>query len=309
MDDNGVFGSDEDRKEIKDLLTSKYGVKDMGRLDYFCGIELLYLNDGVKIHQRTYVCKLIDKFNFSNLRPIECPTMISEKGNSNALIKYEDPELYLKLVGSLNYLGTVSRPDLSFALSYVARNSKSPSKLDYQNVVNIFRYLIHTIDYGIKYRSSKSNLCGYADASYAEDVKDRKSHSGYCFILNGGAISWRSKKQKCTVLSSTEAEYVSLVNAAKECLWLKKLEEDLLVSPYDIVIYEDNTSAIALTETCAINDRTKHIGVRYHFIREKVENREFVVSHISTEAQTADVLTKSLDRVKHKRHCDGLGMI
>jgi hypothetical protein len=147
------------------------------------------------------------------------------------------------------------------------------------------------------------------DADWGSDVNDRKSTSGYAFTLAGGAISWSSKKQSAVALSSTEAEYIAGAHAAKEAIWLGRLFNGLQQpSTFPIPLYIDNQSAIAIARNPEFHDRTKHIDIRYHFLRHKVESGELVLDYLPTADQPADILTKGLAREKHDKFAEALGL-
>jgi hypothetical protein len=185
---------------------------------------------------------------------------------------------------------------------------KEPNQDDWIKVKRIMRYLKKTESAKLTYKVKGSELIGYSDASYAEE-KDRKSTSGYAYLLNGAAISWRSKKQPIVALSSMEAEYIALASATKEGISLKKLEKNLMIKPSKILINEDNQSTIKLTKNEIYNDRSKHIDVRYHFTRECVQRNLLEINYCPTEDMTADILTKSLGSTLHMRHAARLGLV
>jgi hypothetical protein len=159
----------------------------------------------------------------------------------------------------------------------------------------------------LTYTKDNDSVVGYSDASYAED-EGRKSTTGYVFLLNG-AIAWRSKKQEVVATSSTEAEYISISTVAKEAKWLRVLESEISIISKPMIIYEDNESTKKLAENWIINDRSKHIDVRYHFIRHEIERRNISIMSIATNYQTADIFTKSLGPILHQRHTKALGLI
>ena len=154
-------------------------------------------------------------------------------------------------------------------------------------------------------------MIGYSDASYAEDKEDRKSTGGYTFMMNGAAVTWRSTKQKIVTLSSCEAEYVALSEAAQEAIWLmsliKNVQNEKMEKP--LIIFEDNQSTIKTANNMIQSERTKHIDVRHHFIREKVAEKRIEVKYLRTDDQIADIFTKSLQRVKHEKFTRELGLI
>ena len=163
----------------------------------------------------------------------------------------------------------------------------------------VLRYLKGTADHGILYQKQKSgSTCvGFSDADWAGDVSDRRSTSGYVFCMNGGVISWKSKKQDCVSLSTAEAEYVALSSAAQESVWLKKLITELGRPPSGpMTIYEDNQSAIAMCKNPQYHGRAKHIDIKHHFVREKVANKNIALEYCSTSDMAADMFTKGLSR-------------
>lgn len=152
-------------------------------------------------------------------------------------------------------------------------------------------------------------LCGYSDSDFAGDVDNRKSTSGYIYTYNGGAVTWSSKLQDTVALSTTEAEYIGLCNAIKEGMWLRQLYRDI---GYDMgaptVVCGDNQASIALIRLPGVRQRTKHIDVRYHYVRERVEEGDIIVTYISTVDNVADICTKALprDRVEFLRKAIGM---
>ena len=174
------------------------------------------------IGQPAYTSTVIEKFGLKNVKPVDTPTAAGSKlttaTDDDELI---DTSLYHSAVGSLQYLSTMKRPDISFAVSNVAKFCSKPSKEHWVAIKRITRYLKGTINYGLLYKESKLNTrVGYSDANWAGDVNDRESTSGYIFQVGGTAVSWKSEKKSCTALSTAEAEYVALSQAAQEAIWL-----------------------------------------------------------------------------------------
>jgi hypothetical protein len=176
----------------------------------------------------------------------------------------------------------------------------------------MLRYLKATSDQRLVFQRGTPGgtvLHGFVDADWASDVNDCKSTSGFVFMLGGTAVSWSSKKQTSVALSSTEAEYIAAAHATKEVIWLRRLLIELgldLDSP--TVLHVDNQSAIAIARNPEFHDRTKHIEVRHHFLRHKVEGEEIRLEYTPTDEQTADVLTKGLVCDKHERFSKAMGL-
>ncbi|XP_068994260.1 uncharacterized protein [Neodiprion pinetum] len=218
---------------------------------------------------------------------------------------------YQEAIGALLYLSQITRQDISYAIYTLSAYNNIATKIHWQAVKRVFRYLQGTKELGLEYNKEGNNeIFGYCDADWANDEGDRKSITGYVFILQGGAISWSSKKQHIVALLTCEAEYMSLAAAVPEALCLRKLIQEL--DPASItkptLIYMDNRGAIDLAHTSAYKPRTKHIDVRYHFIKENIEKGNVTIKFIGTKEMLADSLTKALPRIKHDTCTNGMGV-
>ena len=230
-----------------------------------------------------------------NIRtPVDISTKLTKEGNEEDTCV--DQQLYQSTVGSLLYLSIATRPDITYAVSNVAKFCAKPTKQHWVAVKRIIQYLKGTQQYGLLYSKSDSNHCvGFSDADWGGDLDDRKSTSGYLFQVGGTAISWRSKKQTCVALSTAEAEYIALASAAQEPLWLQELLADLKKEDLkSITIYEDNQSVISMAKNPQFHGRTKHIAIKYHFIREQVSSGKLEMKYCKTNDMIADMLTKGL---------------
>lgn len=160
------------------------------------------------------------------------------------------------------------------------------------------RYLRGTIKYGITYGAVKGDLTGYSDADWAANLDERKSTTGYVFTMNGGAISWNSRKQPTVALSSTEAEYMAVVTAIQEAIWLRGFYTEIFGKNTTTSLYSDNKGAIQVMINNSYSTRTKHIDIKAGFVREKLRNEELQLKYIRTENMPADILTKAVTRAK-----------
>lgn len=210
---------------------------------------------------------------------------------------------YQELIGSLLFLSNVSRPDITFAVNYLSKFNNNPGKQHWVAAKRILRFLKGTIDYKLAYTkdSGGCEFTGYSDSDFGADVDERKSVSGYVFVMAGGAVSWSSKKQTTVALSTAEAEYMALSSTIQECMWLKKLQEELLKKSLKIRIYCDNQSTIFMSTNHAYSPRTKHIDIRHHYIRECLEDNTINLEYMPTEEMVADCLTKALPNPKIKK--------
>lgn len=209
-------------------------------------------------------------------------------------------------------LGT--RPDIAYSISTLGQYANNPSKEHMVALKRVFRYLRATTTASITYQrklgatdDEQAVLYGMADSNYAQDEDDRKSVSGYAFILAGGAISWASKKQPTVAQSTTEAEYIGYNMAAREAVWLRSLLNSFYYAQPTLtptVILADNQGAIALTKNPKFHKRTKHVDVCWHWIREKVKMGQIHAEYIPTNEMGADVLTKPLGPEAHQQCCN-----
>jgi hypothetical protein len=216
---------------------------------------------------------------------------------------------YQNAVGSLMYAMIGTRPDIAYSVGVVSRFASNPGSTHWTTVKRVIRYLKGTADYCVTYGPSKVGLIGYCDADWAGNLDDRKSTTGYLFLLAGGAISWASKKQPTVALSTTEAEYMALNAASQEAIWLKRLLKEL---KYDIeqptTIRVDNTGCIELAKNPTHHARTKHIDIKHHFIRECIDKGEIKLEYCSTKDMTADIMTKALSKNLHQNGVTNMGI-
>ena len=228
---------------------------------------------------------------------------------------------FARLLGELQFLANATRPDLAYAVNRLAAYTANPSLQHTSALKRILRYLSGTRTHGIVYKAlplQPSFFHGYADAAYHTayaNADERKSTTGYVFIAGEGAITWSSKKQVSTALSSTEAEYVALSEASREACWLRNLYTELpvglLQEDMPTLIRGDNDGSIAMARNPQFHKRSKHIqvDVRWHWIRELVEDSTITVDSCRDPEQPADILTKALPRPKHLTHTPDMGLV
>ena len=213
----------------------------------------------------------------------------------------------LEAVGSLIYLSTCTRPDITFVVSKLSQHFAEPTVEHWNTLKQVFRYLKGTTEQGLCFRRNDTEKLGlrvYSDADWASDPADRRSTSGYCVSLNeeSSLISWKTRKQPTVALSTCEAEYMSLASAIQECIYLEQLLRGVDTYQYaQTKVYEDNQGAIALAKNPVNRQRCKHIDIKYHFIRENVNNGKFILEYCPTEQMIADVLTKPPTKLKLQR--------
>lgn len=293
------------QKKTKNLLKEKlkehFEMKDIGSTSYCLGLQITRDGGKVMIDQEKYIKEMLARFKMSDCKPVRSPFEVGMKFNE----KKEEDELidcpYQQAIGSLLYLAQGTQPDISFAVNTMSRFNKDYTAAHWTAVKRIFRYLQGTKDFKLVYtKDGNENITGYCDADWASDVRDRKSSTGYVFMLQDGAISWRSQKQQTVALSTAEAEYMSMSSAAQEALWLQQLHTELGQQKNNpLIIFCDNQSAIKLSNNYCYLPRSKHIDIRYHFLKDHVSNLDIKYCYIKGEEMVADNLTKGTSVDKH----------
>ena len=211
-------------------------------------------------------------------------------------------ELYRKIVASVLYASNTTRIDIAYTVGILSRFISSATTTHLTAAKRLLRYLRGTMDYCLKFEDNDLpdlELTVYADSNWAGDKTDRKSTSGYLVLLNGNPISWQARKQQTVALSSTEAEYQGVSTGACESIWVNMLLEEMIGNKLLVNFFCDNQAAIAIIRSNNYSERTKHIDVKHHFIKQLVRNGSINLQWISTKDQLADVLTKTLNRATH----------
>ncbi len=291
-------------------------ITDMGELNWILGIEVRQIREERKIllSQRSYIDSTLRRYGLNDLKPLSTPmdsniklTSAQSPKTTGDIAKMRDVP-YHEAVGSLMYASLGTRPDITFAIQTLSRFAKNPGLAHWDAVKRVFRYLKGTCELWLSYGRTKNDLEGYADAD-GSMMEDRKAVSGYAFVVYGGAVSWSAKRQEIVSLSTTESEYIAATYAAKEALWLRTLISQIFGSTLPATtLYSDNQSAIALSKEHQYHARTKHIDVRYHFIRWIIEEGKIRLIYCPTDDMVADCLTKALPSAKVKHFANALGL-
>jgi hypothetical protein len=295
-----IIMTGDDIGEISDLkrrLEAEFDIKDLGKLKYFLGMEFARSKEGIFLNQRKYILDLLTETGMTGCKAAETPMDPNVKLKSAAEDEIIDRERYQRLAGRLIYLSH-TRPDIAFAVSVISQFMHAPGPAHFEAVFRILRYLKGTPGKGLMFRNrGHIQVEAYTDADWAGNINDRKSTSGYCTFVGGNLVTWRSKKQNVVARSSAEAEFRSVAHGFCEVLWIKKFMQELKIAgPTPMKVYCDNKAAISIAHNPVLHDRTKHVEVDKHFIKEKIDSGEICMSYIPTKSQVADVLTKSLPK-------------
>ncbi|GJX55214.1 retrovirus-related pol polyprotein from transposon TNT 1-94 [Tanacetum coccineum] len=263
---------------------------------------------GIFINQAKYALETLKKYGMDLSDPVDTPMVDRLKLDEDLMGIPVDQTRFRGMVGSLMYL-TASRPDLVFAVCMCARYQAKPTKKHFEAIKRVFRYLKGTINMGLWYpKDNAMSLTAYADADHAGCQDSRRSTSGSAQFLGDRLVSWSSKKQRSTAISTTEAEYIAMSGCCAQILWMRSQLKDYGFDFNKIPLYCDNKSAIALCCNNVQHSRSKHIDIRHHFIREQVENRVVELYFVETNYQLADILTKALPRERFEFLLPRLGM-
>ena len=289
-------------------LNKRVPVKFLGELKVYSG--LVYERDWdaglLKISQEGYAMELVKKFGVEGEKdvPLSKTMRLDEWKEGDDL---PDSVPFRELVGGLMWLGCQTRPDIAHAVRAVARYSAAPKIVHWGAAVGILEYVKRTASLGITFERGALggvSLMVFSDADYASKANDRRSVSGGVVMCGGAAVCWFSRTQRCVTLSTSEAEYVAATDAVKELLFLRQVWRFMLpeMKMPCVPLFEDNQGAIKIAQNPINNSNSKHIDVRYHFIRELVESREISIIYVPSADQHADFLTKALDVVPFERH-------
>ena len=317
---------------LKNDLSKSFEMTDCGEIHHFLGINATRDRSrrSISLDQSHFATNVVDRFGLTNCHPVSTPldpsiklvadapqsphqaSVEGENASEKSSDELVDPTFYRQIVGSLMYLMIGTRPDLAAAIGIISQFSANPRKSHLGAAKRILRYLKGTINLKLKLGNATTatattaatadpattiKISGYSDANWGNDINTRRSTSGYIFYIAGGVVSWSSKRQATVALSSTEAEYMALTHATKETVWLRALLGELGFHQGDpSTIFEDNQSCIALARNPVHHARTKHIDIRHHYIREKLESGEVTLRYVNTKEMVADAFTKPLPK-------------
>lgn len=311
-----IAESVESAELIKRQLNSFYELVDLGDINWLLGISIKRDLEAktISLSQTAYIDQIVKRMGLQDAATVVTPL---EPGVD---LSYDSPALspqiltpvekskYREAIGSLMYVALATRPDIAFPVSMLSKFMEKPHTTHWKAVQRVFKYLKGTRNFVLILGGDHIDLYGYSDADWASQM-DRHSISGFVFFVGIGAISWSAKKQPIVTLSSTESEYVALTHAAKDLIWLRKLLLELsFLSNGSTILFSDNQGAIRLTKDSTFHARTKHIDIRFHFIRETVASGQLTIPYCPTDEMIADIFTKPLGRTKLHKFRSLLGL-
>ncbi|GMI70425.1 cysteine-rich RLK (RECEPTOR-like protein kinase) 8 [Hibiscus trionum] len=298
-------------------------MKDLGELKYFLGLEVLRSKEGILVNQRKYALELIESTGLSGARPVASPLEQNIKLTSTEFDRgvrhdnmnctedseVEDKTVFQRLIGRLIYL-THTRPDITFAVHHLSQFMQSPKKTHFEAALRIVRYVKNSPGQGVFLKArNDGKITAYCDSDWASCPISRRSVTGYCIKIGESLISWKSKKQTTVARSSAEAEYRSMAMTTSEIVWLKGLLKDLgNESEEPVTVFCDSKAALQIAANSVFHERTKHIEIDCHFVREKIQKGIIRTDYIPSAEQLADIMTKALGVQQHKYLMNKLGI-
>ncbi|GJR74735.1 ribonuclease H-like domain-containing protein [Tanacetum coccineum] len=289
-------------------LNSEFVMTDLGLLNYFLGISAHRTTNGLFLSQTKYAKEILERAHMLNYNPYKTPVNTESKLGPDG-DPVEDPILFRSLAGALQYL-TFTRPDLSYAVQQICLFMHDPREPYYTALKRILRYVCGTLDHGLQlYYSHTSQLIAYSDADWVGCPSTRRSTLGYCVFLGDNLITWSSKRQHVISRSSTEAEYRGVASAVAETTWVRNLLRELLVPLHSAtLVYCDNVSTVYLSSNPVQHQRTKHIEIDIHFVRDLVTTGHVRVLHVPSRYQHAGIFTKGRPSPLFTEFCSSLNV-
>ena len=291
VDDAIVGGPGDIPDKVIKEIGEEFSTKDLGVSKHVIGIQVEQMDEGTLLTQVAYIDEIIKMTGQTQSNVCYVPmssedpsySMIKDEGNKDNPIftplDSKEHHLYREYIGKLMYLMVCTRPDIAFAVNFLARAVATPQRQHMMLVIKLVRYLKGTRKLGIFYpirtdEKSEIEVVGYVDSAFADCLESRKSTSGYIFCINGAPLTWRSSSQTVVTTSTAEAEYVAVCDVVKEAIWVSKLLERMCIKTLPITLLEDSNGCIAMTANPLNHKRTKHIDVKFHFTCQMVEDNK-----------------------------------
>ena len=304
VDDCSYFcNSTQLKEELVAHLSEQFKVEDLGKLTHFLGVKIEQTEEKYSLSHEAYVETLLKRHGLSDCNPSSTPMdsgFVALQGKETSPpCDSAQSEAFANIVGALLWIGRICRPDILAATVILTRYTSAPTVAHFTAAKRICRYLKHSKDYKLSYTvGSKPELLAYGDADFAADTTDRKSITGSLFMMCGGPIHWVSKKQGTTSLSTVEAEFIALCTTSQEVLYIQQLLSELGYAQ-NTAIACDSTGAVSFATNSLTTSRVKHIDVKFHFVRQFLEDGDFSLRRIASKDNLADIFTKPLGNQLH----------
>jgi hypothetical protein len=311
VDDALFLGPNKELVALKKAeFMKKWECRDLGEAKEFLRMRIRRKGQKIYLDQKDYLEKVLQRVGMTNAKPAKTPLpagYIPRKydGPVNPVLRAR----FQSVIGSLLYIMLGTRPDIAFAVTKLSQFSANPSKEHLDKALYICRYLVGTADYALVYDGTQGGgLMAYTDSDWASDPDTRRSITGYHYMLADGIFCWLSRAQKTVALSSTKAEYMAMSDCSRQGVWIKSLLSELGIDLKSIPICGDNQGSIFIASNPVQERRTKHIDIRYHFIRERVEEGIVEVFFVDGNDNPADMFTKNLGHAKFLKFRSQLGL-
>lgn len=284
-------------KKLIDQMRAIFSLKDLGDLSFFLGVEFTKTPAGLLLTQKKYITQLLEKTNLLLDTPYATPMAANIQPQAGDSALYSDPTLYRSVLGTLQYV-CYTRPDISFSVNKLSQYMHEPTIKQWTYVERLLRYLRGTISHGLLIKPAPQlRLQAFADADWGGNRPDRKSTSGFCTYLGPNPITWTSRKQQVVARNATDAEYRSVADAVADVLWIIALLKEMYIDIVDTPnIWCDNSGAVALAANPVLHNKSKHVEIDLHFVREKVAAGIVQVGFVPSFDQVADIFTKAQSR-------------
>ena len=312
VDDILIISSNKETIDtFKKQLAQHFNFKNFDTFTDILGMRISKINSNWYISQDTYIQRILERFHYANIKSKFTPmeTNLNVILNKDTITDTKDVLHFQEAIGSLLYAAIHTRPDILYAVNTLAQVSSNPTTQQFKYVKRIFQYLRYSNNLGINIDKSKEfKLSGYADASFASDITNRRSITGYVFFIDSTPISWRSIKQKLTSKSTMESELYALEEAVSECIWLRFILNELGYKQKTTTIFQDNQATIKFSNNQHRNSRNKHIDIKHCFVNQHINNGNIILEYINTNYMIADGFTKSLGTNKFNAFIKQLNM-
>lgn len=324
VDDLGLLGSSPRTiLSVKSDIKKRVPIKDIGEMGQYLGMEVIRNRSArtISLSHRRYIDSMLETYGLKDVKPASTPLATgsqlsaADSPSSPEQLKEMRPIPYQSAVGALNHAAVMTRPDIAFAVHKVSQFCSNPGQAHWSAVKRIFRYLKGTRDQVLTLGGKSTNvltrnLTAYSDADLANSPDNARSVSGFAMLFNNGCFAWSAKKQTVTALSTSEAEYYAAVHVGREILWIRELLPELgYALDHPTTLRVDNMSAIRIAEKPdEVTPRTKHVKIFYHWLREEIAVGSIAPEHVAGEENIADLFTKALPEVRHRKLSSMLGM-